>query len=154
MANGIQPEVVDFIFDQGRTAADRQLRDLDSLDSKATHIFAAATVIVGLAGFSGRASAGVLTAAVSVYFLAAVSSLYALWLVKVRVTDSPQQLLLRYWAVPLVDTKYAMVADMADGYTENERSLGRKRRGVLFALALTGVETALVGPAVISALWG
>ena len=154
MASGIQPEVVDFIFDQGRTAADRQLRDLDSLDAKATHIFAAATVIVGLAGFSGQASAGVLTAAVSVYFLAAVSSLYALWLVKVRVTDSPQQLLLRYWAVPLVDTKYAMVADMADGYTENERSLGRKRRGVLFALALTGVETALVGAAVISALWG
>ena len=150
----IRPEVVDFIFEQGRTAADRQLRDLDSLDAKATQVFSAATVIVGLAGFSGRANAGILTAAVLVYVLASAAALYALWLVRFRVTDSPQQLLLRYWTEPLLDTKYAMVTDMAEGFNDNERSLGRKRRGVLWALALTGVETALVGTAVIWALWG
>jgi ABC-type transport system involved in cytochrome bd biosynthesis fused ATPase/permease subunit len=149
----IRPEVVDFIFDQGRTAADRQLRDLDSLDSKATQLFSAATVIVGLAGFSGQANAGILTAAVVVYVLVAVAALYALWLVKIRVTDSPRQLLLRYWTQPVLDTKYAMVTDMAEGFAENERSLGRKRRGVLCALALTGVETALIGVAVIATLW-
>ena len=80
----IQPDVIDFIFEQGRTAADRQLRDLDSLDAKATQIFSAATVIVGLAGFSGRANA-TLTIAVIVYVIAAYSALYALWLVKVSV---------------------------------------------------------------------
>jgi hypothetical protein len=150
----IRPEVVDFIFDQGRSAADRQLRDLDSLDSKATQLFSAATVIVGLAGFSGQVDAGLLTAAVIVYVLVALAALYALWLVKIRVTDSPQQLLVRYWTEPLPETKYAMVTDMAEGFDENERSLGRKRRGVLCALALTGIETALVGAAVIRTLWG
>jgi hypothetical protein len=150
----IRPEVVDFIFEQGRTAADRQLRDLDSLDAKATQLFSAATVIVGLAGFSGQADAGLLSAAVIVYVLVALASLYGLWLARIRVTDSPQQLLLRYWTEPLLDTKYAMVTDMAEGFDENERSLGRKRRGVLWALALTGVETALVGAAVIWTLWG
>jgi hypothetical protein len=85
---------------------------------------------------------------------AALAALYALWLVRIRVTDSPRQLLLRYWTQPLLDTKYAMVTDMAEGFAENDRSLRRKRRGVLGALALTGVETALVGAAVIAALWG
>jgi hypothetical protein len=102
----IRPDVVDFIFDQGRTATDRQLRDLDSLDAKATQIFSAATVIVGLAGFSGQANAALLTAAVLIYVLASIAA------------------------------------------------LGRKRRGVLCALALTGLETALVGVAVIWTLWG
>jgi ABC-type transport system involved in cytochrome bd biosynthesis fused ATPase/permease subunit len=149
----VHPEVVDFIFEQGRSAADRQLRDLDSLDSKATQLFSAATVIVGLAGFSGQAHAGLLTLAVITYVLVALAALYALWLVQIRVTDSPQQLLSRYWTEPLTETKYAMVTDMAEGFDENERSLGRKRRGVLAALALTGLETALVGAAVISNLW-
>ena len=93
----VRPEVVDFIFDQGRSTTERQLRDLDSLDAKATQIFSAATVVVGLAGISGQANAPLLTAAVLVYLLAAFSALQALWLVRFRVTDSPQQLLLRYW---------------------------------------------------------
>jgi ABC-type transport system involved in cytochrome bd biosynthesis fused ATPase/permease subunit len=150
----VHPEVIDFIFEQGRSAADRQLRDLDSLDSKATQLFSAATVIVGLAGFSRQAHAGLLTLAVITYILVALAALYALWLVQIRVTDSPQQLLSRYWTEPLTETKYAMVTDMAEGFDENERSLGRKRRGVLGALALTGLETALIGAAVISNLWG
>ena len=127
----IRSEVVDFIFEQGRTATDRQLRDADSLDAKATQLFSAATVIVGLAGFSGQANAAVLTGAIVVYVLVVIASLYALWLAKFRVTDSPEQLLLRYWTEPLFETKYAMVTDMAAGFEENERSLGRKRRGVL-----------------------
>jgi len=32
----IRPDVVDFIFEQGKTATERQLRDADSLDAKAT----------------------------------------------------------------------------------------------------------------------
>ena len=51
------------------------------------------------------------------------------------------------------ETKYAMVTDMAAGFEENERELGRKRRGVLAVLTLAGVETALVGIAVIWSLW-
>jgi hypothetical protein len=57
----IRPEVVDFIFDQGRAATDPQLRDADALDSKATQIFSAATVIIGLAGFSHQANAPLLS---------------------------------------------------------------------------------------------
>ena len=59
---------------------------------------------------------------------------------------------------PAVNTRMKvrtlMVTDMAAGFNENEGSLGRKRRGVLWALAVTGVETALVGAAVIWTLWG
>ena len=148
-----RPEIVDFILDQGRTASERQLRDADALDAKATQLFSAATVIVGLAGFSGEAQPVLLSIAVAVYLCAAGSALYALWLAKYRVTDSPHQLLSRYWNEPLIETKYAMVSDMAAGFTENERALGRKRRGVLVTLALTGLETALVGAAVIWTLW-
>jgi hypothetical protein len=150
----IRTEVVDFIFEQGRAASERQLRDADSLDAKATQLFSAATVIVGLAGFSGRTSAGLLTIAVGVYLVAATAALYALWLAKFRVTDSPAQLLARYWNEDLLTTKHAMVTDMANGFEENEHALGRKRRGVLFVLFLTGVETALIGAAVIESLWG
>jgi hypothetical protein len=145
----LQPDVVDFIFEQGRIASERQLRDADALDAKATQLFSAGTVIIGLAGFSGEASPAPLVAAVVVYLAGSASALYALWLAKFRVTDSPQQLLLRYWNEPLLETQYAMVVDMASGFDENERALGRKRRGVLGTLALTGVETALVGAAVI-----
>jgi hypothetical protein len=145
----LRADVVDFIFDQGRIASERQLRDADALDSKATQLFSAATVIVGLAGFSGEAAAAPLVAAVIVYLAVSVSALYALWLAKFRVTDSPKQLLRRYWDEPLLETKYAMVNDMAAGFDENEYALGRKRRGVLWTLALTGLETALIGAAVI-----
>ena len=59
--SGIRPDVVDFIFDQGRTATDRQLRDLDSLDAKAAQIFSAGDVlstgtVSGVAGFSPDAA--------------------------------------------------------------------------------------------------
>ena len=91
---------------------------------------------------------------VAVYLFVSAGALYALWLAKYRVTDSPSQLLERYWSDDLQATKYAMVVDMAAGFDENELALGRKRRGVLAVLFLTGVETALVGAAVIDALWG
>jgi hypothetical protein len=145
----VSVHVVNFIFDQGRSATERQLRDAGAIDAKGTQIFGAATVIVGLAGFSRSANAPLLAAAVCVYLLVALATLYALWLAKFRVTDSPSQLIDRYWNEPLEETKYAMVLDMAKGFAENEASLGRKRRGVLWALGLTGVETALVGAAVI-----
>lgn len=45
-----------------------------------------------------------------------------------------------------------MVDDMAAGIAENERSLGHKRRGVLWALTLSGIGTSLVGAAVIWSL--
>ena len=154
MAHRIQPEVVEFIFDQGRRASERQLRDAEALDAKATQLFSAATVIVGLAGFSGRSNAGILTIAVALYLVVAAGALYALWLANYRVTDSPAQLLDRYWNDELLATKYAMVVDMANGFEENEDALGRKRRGVLAVLFFTGVETAVVGAAVIDSLWG
>jgi hypothetical protein len=151
--SSIEPEVVDFIFDQGRSATDRQLRDAEALDAKATQLFSAATVIVGLGGFSQSASAAIFSTAVVVYVLVSLASVYALWLAQYRVTDSPAQLLERYWSEPLEETKYAMVVDMAGGFQENEHVLQRKRRRVIAALALTGVETALVAAAVIWNLW-
>jgi hypothetical protein len=69
------------------------------------------------------------------------------------VADSPAQLLRAYWNEPLDQTKYAMVNDMAAGFEENEHALGRKRRGLLTVLSLTGVQTALIGTAVIWSLW-
>jgi hypothetical protein len=145
-------EIVDFIFEQGRSSSDRQLRDADALDQKATQIFTAATIVVGLAGFSQQANAPLLAMAVLVYLGVSIASGRALWLASFRVTDSPQQLLVRYWDEPVNSTKYAMVNDMAAGFEENERALGHKRRGVLWALALTGIETSLVGAAVIWSL--
>jgi uncharacterized protein len=61
------PDVVDFIFEQGRTATERQLRDADALDSKATQVFGAATVIIGLSSFSRHPNATLFTAAVAAY---------------------------------------------------------------------------------------
>jgi hypothetical protein len=145
-------EVVDFIFEQGRSSTDRQLRDADALDQKATQIFTAATNVVGLAGFSHEANAPLLAAAVLFYLGVLIASGMALWLASFRVADSPQQLLVRYWDEPVISTKYAMVSDMAAGFEENERALGSKRGGVLWALALTGIETSLVGAAVIWSL--
>ena len=76
--------MVDFIFEQGRYATDRQLRDAEALDGKATQLFSAATVIVGLAGFGGNATAAVFSAAVVVYLLVSIAAVYALWLVRFR----------------------------------------------------------------------
>lgn len=149
----VRADVVDFIFDQGRAATERQLRDADALDAKATQAFSAATVIVGLSSFSQEINAALLTAAVVVYLVAALAAVWSLWLAKFRVTDSPEQLLLGYWNEPLSQTKYTMVTDMAAGFNENEHALGRKRLGVLAVLALTAVETALIGAAVIWSLW-
>ena len=150
---GPDPDVVDFIFEQGRAATERQLRDADALDSKATQVFGAATVIIGLSSFSRHPNAALFTAAVAAYLAAAFVTVWSLWLAKFRVTDAPDQLLRFYWNMPLDETKYAMVTDMAAGFEENERELGRKRRGVLAVLTLAGVETALVGIAVIWSLW-
>src|SRR5205085_11312613 len=93
----IAPDVVDFVFEQGRAATERQLRDADALDAKATHVFGAATVIVGLSSFSQHPNAALLTAAVIVYLLAALATVWSLWLASFRVTDAPNQILRLYW---------------------------------------------------------
>lgn len=145
----IKEEVLDFIFEAGKAATARQLDDATALDNKVAPVFATATVIVGLGGFSGTAYTPLLISAVGVYVLTALCALKALRLSKYRVTDSPRQLLDNYWESPLPVTKHAMVTDMAAGFTENEKALGKKRRWVLAVMFLTALETALVGSAVI-----
>ena len=155
--DSLSDETLDFIFDFVRDAPDQQLASADALDSKMVQVFAVAGVIVGLAaaGLSSKSTVVGLILAVSIaaFVVAAVASGYALWVREMRSNRHADEIWRDYWNEPPREIKHAIVADTADAYSANKRSLERKARAMRAAFLAAGVEVVLVGFALVWSTW-
>jgi hypothetical protein len=147
----LEADTLDLLYDLARRAPDAQLRDVDSIDAKVTQVFAAGSVLIGLAALRGthhHTTAGILLGvAVAVFLYVAYYALRTLWTREFRVLISPEQLWRDYWADPPESIKHAVVADVATGYPENDRLLQDKRRSLRQALIGVGIEAVAIGVA-------
>ncbi len=142
-------ETLDLLFDVVRDAPERQLRAQEVLDGKIVQVFAAATVILGLAGISGGvaetdAPSCLILAALGFYAIASGAAGYAIWPRSYRVTRHADVLWREYRDAPPRTIREAMVADAAAAYPHNAGLLRRKLRALSVALAATALEAAAV----------
>ena len=155
MADKVDSATLDLIFREAREVPESQMRTAEALDSKTIQVFAAASVVIGLAatgGIQGHASIPVLIAAVVAYLAAVVGAFASLRVRSFRTNASPQTLWEDHWEDDAEALKLALVDDLAGSYEENDKCLREKARGFKVALAMTGVESALVAVALIVSL--
>jgi hypothetical protein len=153
----LRSDSLDLLFRLVEPAPSAQLKSVDALDAKVVQMFAAGSVLVGLAAVAGAhngLAVSVCVAAAILAFLAlAFQTVKALWLRRFRTTIAPDQLWRESWPESREAIKHAIVADIADGYAKNEERLNDKRQALGFALIALAVEATAIGVALaISAL--
>jgi hypothetical protein len=132
MSDNPDPKTIEFLLDFLRDAPERQIDNAESLDSKMVNIFGAASIVIGLAGFSSGGlplynSAvttllvmGVLAYAATAYFAFVQlspqrwrRSIYASFWVR------------RFWNHSESETRESVLVDLAKSYAENRPRLER-----------------------------
>ena len=113
----VPTETLDFLFEYTRKAPQRQLEAVDALDNKASALFSASAVVVGLAGIGiwnkqeFPPGAGVLlSVAVAAFLVVGAMVLYSSWLRRHRLSFQADELWERYWDEPISEIKSALVA--------------------------------------------
>ncbi|HXF50283.1 MAG TPA: hypothetical protein VNM43_01215 [Dehalococcoidia bacterium] len=156
--SGEQPlrdDTLDLLFSVVKDAPERQLSVLDSLENKIASIFAAASVVVGLAVSEGRGvdsgtgPLSLLIAAVTAYLAVAFCTFAGLRLVRFRRTLHADALWKFHWQDPPEWIKHALVADAAESYAYNKKVLQNKGFWVLAVMGFAALEVLLVGVALI-----
>jgi hypothetical protein len=150
-----KPETIEFVYDATMDARARQLRAAEAHDSKAVQVFAAATLVIGLGAagsLHGTAPAAIIGVALAGYVVAAWAALSCLRVRRFSVEPSPAYLWRRYWSSDVLTMQHALIADRGKGYAKNAERLREKTRWLRYAVVATGVETVLVGTALLVSL--
>ena len=150
----LNPETLDFILAYTKDAPEQQLQDAKFLDDKMVKIFAAGSVVIGLAGISTKVSGdwilgGLLMCGLLAYAVLAITALRHLKVRDFRGSFHADRLWPEYWMEKPESIKHALVDDIAEAYGHNKELLGNKGRTVDVALVATAVEVAMVGAAIV-----
>lgn len=121
---------LDLVYDETKGKLALQISNLRGLDAKATLIAGLTAVVLGLVVnrlpiASDCALPGLWVAAVSLLFVAEVTTLLSLWIVGWRADPSPAGML-TYLTVPEADSKRQFLANYVDSYSKNRKRLNRK----------------------------
>lgn len=146
----LAPETLDFIFEHVRDAPDKQVSAQENLDSKIVQVFAAAGVVLGLAGLSdisgrGGTPGALLVVAVIAFVVVAAVTFYSIWARRFRVTSHVQELWQHHWTKSPDALRHMIVADAVRAYAANGVLIRRKSHALSVALAAVAVEVVCVG---------
>lgn len=150
-------ETVHFIFEATKDAVERQMRDFEAFDTKMVQIFAAASVIIGLAGFGRATVAGgwlvtlLLFGAVLAYLgtaFLAFQHLQPKTVKRVPLSDLWET----HWRREPAQIEYALVEAINEAAVENRPVLDAKASRIRWAVLTTATEVGCVGLAVIASL--
>lgn len=126
-------------------------------DTKLTQLFGAGSIVIGLASLigdgGGSPTDGLLLAAVVVYALLAVLTLWAVRVRRFRRSLQADQLWQEHWADDLIKLKHAIVHDISEAYAHNKAILEKKAQAVKWATGLMGLEVLLVAAAILWSRW-
>lgn len=140
---------LDFIYEHTRGAVRGHVEQARGLDTKAAQIFAAATVVIGLAGATHDPSApgGLLIAALVFYGLTLLGSIAAMWPVTFAGSDFGANLWPDHYDQQPREIKHGIVAAVTKASSGNESRIQLKAWLVMAVLISTGIEAILVGVA-------
>lgn len=150
------PETLDLIYQAVKDAPLTQLRDVDALDTKVMNSFAAASVVIGLAGLGaaniprGGLAMLWLLLAIGCYLVVGGLTLTNLRPQWFRGPVNAETLWNTHWDLPPNDVKLAIVEDVRDAYKQNRIGIARKARLLLWTHALIMSEVLCVGFALMS----
>jgi hypothetical protein len=148
-------ETLDFILDYTKGTPRRQAEVSHEIDTKALQVFAAASIVLGLAAagpLREGTAAWLFGAALFAYVAAAVAAFCVLRTRDFRIVDDADNIWPRYWNVELLDVKHALVDDITSASAENADLLGSIGRALKWLVVATAAEVLLVGSAVIASL--
>jgi hypothetical protein len=142
-------ETLDFIFDYTKEGPERQLGDVDALDSKMVQVFSAASVIIGLGGLSGHsggvAGAILIALAVVAYVVVGLAAVKHLGVRTFRRSLQADVIWRKLWRYGVSDVKHSIVDDISRAYAHNKEVIDGKARTLQIALIAVAVEVFFVG---------
>jgi hypothetical protein len=144
----LRPDSTDLIYAATADARTEQLRAADAQDAKATAVFAAATVVIGLAAAGsqhGTTQSVLVGLAVAAYVVTAVAAVLCLRIRRFSIELAPDYLWNRYWNQEPLAIKHAIIQERGTGFRENEGLLREKTRALKYATVSTAAETVVVG---------
>lgn len=145
----LREETLDFLFEYTRDAPARQFSVVDGLDAKIVQVFAAATVIVGLAAVNLAHQPFAVTIFLAVAILAyigvVVATVRAVGVTDYKGNAHADALWHKFWADDVMSIKHALVASTSKAYAENRELIAKKGSAVQCAIIATGIEAIAVG---------
>lgn len=145
----IDPATLDLIYEVTRQGPPNQFREAETLDAKIVQIFAAASVVLGLAAVAGDMVIGFLVLAVIAYVAVAGATLWGIWIRKTKRPFHSDTLLEDFWKDSAADVRYALAYELPEMYSHNQRIIDDKATAAKLAIIATAVEVAAVGGMVI-----
>jgi hypothetical protein len=149
----------DFILEWTRAGADRSRNDMDTLDDKATKVFSASGVVIGLAGLASFDTsqpswqvATPLIAALVAFAAVAALTIEQLKPQKYRGYEHAQHLWELYGDFPVDTVKNKLVTEMPEVFEQNDGAVQKKAQRLRRLLYAASAEILLVGVAVIARL--
>ncbi|MDP9438929.1 MAG: hypothetical protein M3P49_09310 [Actinomycetota bacterium] len=152
-------EAAELFLEVVKDAPERQIDNASALDTKMVQIFGAASLVIGLAGFSsisGPAAEGGRWATVLFLFglLAFVLTAFAAF-VHLRPRKyqrlGPDKLWDELYDLPIDDLRHSLIDRIGKDFAHNRSILEEKARTLRVALVTTGAEVFLVGLALVFA---
>ena len=148
-------ESLDLILELTKGGPESQLRDVDALDAKTVQVFAAASIVIGLATLvgdrGGTASTVLLLLALGSFVVSVGAAAVGVFVRDFRKSYQADYLWGHFWDRPAQELKHSVVADIAAAYTHNKTVIETKARAAQVAVIMTGLEALLVGLALVVA---
>jgi hypothetical protein len=154
--HNIDPATLDLIYEVTRHGPPNQFREIESLDAKLVQVFAAASVVIGLAGVAGvgRSStlAFFLAIAVVAYIAAAAAALWGMRMARTKRPYHSDSLLGDFWQSSAQEIKYALAYELPDIHSHNQTVIESKANAAAVAMFATALEVVAVGIMVICSI--
>lgn len=160
MSEEINRETLSAILEYTQEAPERQIKDVEALDTKMVQIFSAASIVIGLAGVSsaslpdGWLISTLLVLAVLVYGLTTLVAFLHLLprtLYRALLAD---ELWEKFWYEETSTLEHDLVDKIGKAYKCNKIVLQRKAVTIRCGIVTAGLEVLLVGAALIFARLG
>jgi hypothetical protein len=155
-ASPATPTTIDVVYDRLIDVAQQQLDDQSNRDGKIVQVFAAASVVLGLAGLSATTASSNPTAVALLLLFAgvayagvAITTGIALWARDSETLRLGSSLLETEWTEPPEQVKLRVIARFKPAYEKDRVVLTQKAHLLSAGIIAAGIEVAFVAAAVI-----
>lgn len=154
--HNIDPATLDLIYEVTRHGPPNQFREIEALDAKLVQVFAAASIVIGLAGVAGVGRSNIvvfcLAMAVAAYIAAAVAALWGMRMARTKRPYHSDSLLGDFWQSNAQELKYALAYELPNIHSHNQRIIEGKANAASIAMLATALEVVAVGAMVICSI--
>lgn len=151
MSSEPSPDTLRLLYHHLKGAPVRRMQDGNRQESKAINVFAAATVLIGLAGIAQPSTTHwqwlvvlLSVLAVAAYAAAVVGTVFTLWPRTYRAADYDDTLWPTFWDMTASGIQHAIVEDITAGASSNKHANALRENGVYWVLGATAAEGLLV----------